>query len=306
MQRNHVPDSSGKERTDRMRIAVLILLHKWTNQQKRLVEFLAREYEVFIHADKRSGLAIQPDSPNVHFYSQYKTYWGDHSLNEATVFLFRQAARIGFDRYLLISGEDVPIKPLHEITRFFVTNEQEFFEHYAMPRAQWPDNGGFDRLDFFYPRILSRGPANPLVKKANILFERLHYRLLIPAMRKVGRRPRMPVEYRGGGQWLNLSGRCVTQMLAWLDANPWYERKFRWTRCSDEIFFQTLIFNFVQDVEVRNDPLRYMDWHTGPETPRVMRESDLDKIRRSPALFARKFDLSIDPVVIDAVYAGLA
>ncbi|SEB21412.1 Core-2/I-Branching enzyme [Variovorax sp. YR216] len=305
MQRNHLPASPGEERIDRMRIAVLILLHKWTDQQKRLVEFLSREYEVFIHADKRSKLAIQPDSPRVHFYSEYKAYWGHHSLNEATLFLFRQAARIGFDRYLLISGEDVPLKPLHEITRFFAANDQEFFEHHAMPRAQWSDNGGFDRLDFFYPKVLSRGPAHPLANKLNILLERLNRRLLIPAMRKVGRRPRLPVEYWGGGQWLNLSGHCVEQMLAWLDANPWYERKFRWTRCSDEIFFHTLIFNFVQDVEVRNDHLRYIDWHSGPEIPRVMRGSDLDKMRQSPALFARKFDLNVDPAVIDALYAGL-
>ncbi|SCK61379.1 Core-2/I-Branching enzyme [Variovorax sp. HW608] len=297
--------SAGGERTESMRIAVLILLHKWTDQQKRLVEFLAREYEVFIHADKRSKLTIETDLPRVHVYSEYKNYWGHHSVNDAAVFLFRQAAKLGFDRYLLISGDDVPIKPLSEITRFFATNDLEFFEHHLMPRDHWPGNGGFDRVDFFYPKVLSRGPSHPLTVKFTILLDRLNRRLLIPAMRKVARRPRMPVEYWGGGLWLNLSAHCVDQMLAWLDRNPWYPRKFHGTRCADEIFFQTLIFNFVPDVEVRNDHLRYIDWHSGPEFPRVMRGSDLEKMRQSPALFARKFDHNVDPAVIDAVYAGL-
>lgn len=305
MQRNHPSENAGAERIGSMRIAVLILLHKWTDQQKRLVEYLAREYEVFIHADKRSKLTIEPHSPSVHVYSEYKNYWGHHSLNDSAVFLFRQAARIGFDRYLLISGDDVPIKPLSEITRFFAEHHQEFVEHHLMPRDRWSDNGGFDRLDFFYPKVLSRGASHPLVVKSTILLERLNRRILIPVMRKVARRPRMRLEYRGGGQWLNLSGHCVAQMLSWLDKNPWYTRKFRWTRCSDEIFFQTLIFNFVKDVEVRNDHLRYVDWHSGPEVPRIMRGSDLEKIRQSPALFARKFDREVDAAVIDAVYAEL-
>lgn len=43
-----------------------------------------------------------------------------------------------------------------------------------------------------------------------------------------------------------------------------------------------------------NMALRYIDWKTGPQYPRVLNENDFDKIKNSNCLFARKFDENID------------
>jgi len=54
-----------------------------------------------------------------------------------------------------------------------------------------------------------------------------------------------------------------------------------------------------------NDDLRYVDWSEGGASPRVLTSYDLDRMTRSSALFARKFDPRIDSAVIDALDARI-
>ncbi|MDR3048351.1 MAG: hypothetical protein LBV16_00675, partial [Elusimicrobiota bacterium] len=58
-----------------------------------------------------------------------------------------------------------------------------------------------------------------------------------------------------------------------------------------------------------NDTLRYIDWKTGPEGPRVMRKEDFKKLKKAAqetdALFARRFDKAIDADIIEMVYKDI-
>jgi hypothetical protein len=51
---------------------------------------------------------------------------------------------------------------------------------------------------------------------------------------------------------------------------------------------------------VVNDNLRYIDWSRGAR-PAVLGMADLEALRRSPKLFARKFDVTVDRQVLDAI-----
>ncbi|MNL64977.1 hypothetical protein D3C87_1892530 [compost metagenome] len=50
-----------------------------------------------------------------------------------------------------------------------------------------------------------------------------------------------------------------------------------------------------------NDNLRYIDWAEGEAHPNILRYEDLNKIRDSGMMFARKFDIEIDTSILDAL-----
>lgn len=62
---------------------------------------------------------------------------------------------------------------------------------------------------------------------------------------------------------------------------------------ADEVIFHTIIMTN-PDVKLFNQPdypissLRYIDWQSGPEYPRVLIEADKDNMAKSNCFFARK------------------
>ena len=78
-------------------------------------------------------------------------------------------------------------------------------------------------------------------------------------------------------------------------------RRFRNTRCADEIVLQTLLLNSRFRDRVENTPLCFVDWQTGPEYPRTFTLDDFPRLLESGAYFARKFDSTKDPGVIRQV-----
>jgi hypothetical protein len=69
----------------------------------------------------------------------------------------------------------------------------------------------------------------------------------------------------------------------------------------DEMFFQTALLNARRNVPLTREPLRYIDWSTGGAHPKVLTREDLDELRQSDCLFARKFDEKKSPGILDDV-----
>jgi hypothetical protein len=94
----------------------------------------------------------------------------------------------------------------------------------------------------------------------------------------------------------------VGKIFEYLDKNKNYAKRYWWTHCCDEIFFQTLLHQ-LDGITIENNSLRYIDWRSGPEGPRILREEDYDKIMADPRnLFARKFDTKRDTAIIERIY----
>lgn len=122
----------------------------------------------------------------------------------------------------------------------------------------------------------------------------------------------MDIRFFGGANWMDLTGNCVNQIIRFAEENPKFLKRFRHTLCPDEIFFQTIICNHAKNVQLQKKHLRYIDWTIEPDSPpsrtspRTLRMCDFEKIKESPAIFARKFDAKIDNEVIEKIYAELA
>lgn len=148
-----------------MKIAILILIHQYNEQQKRLVAHLSNDFDVYVHADARSEIPVDSIRQNerVFPFSEYKVYWGSFNQVLVTLFLLKKAHEKNYGRYVLISGSDVPIKPNAEIAKFFENTDAEFLAFEEFPRKCWK-NGGYDRIDYFYANQYSRGKCPVFAK----------------------------------------------------------------------------------------------------------------------------------------------
>ena len=86
--------------------------------------------------------------------------------------------------------------------------------------------------------------------------------------------------------------------------HPEFLDLFRESLCGDEIFFNTLVNMTAEDEVVeRHNNLRYVDMRTVDKkvvgAPKTLTMSDVEKIRKSGAFWARKFDAQVDE---EAVY----
>ena len=287
-----------------MKIAIVVLLHEYKNQQKKLITYLSKDFDIYVHIDKKSKVKISEfNIPNVYTYKEYKIYWGSINLTYATLLLFKKAAKKNYDRYILISGSDIPLKPNKEIYDFFSNNNKEYLSYTQLPTPWWNGNGGFDRIDFFHANNIDRGNVSFIdkicIKITNIIIEKF----LTPFMKKHNIRRRINnLKYYGGANWMDLTDSCIQQIIHFTDNNPKFIKKFKYTNCADEIFFQTIILNYCKNLKLENNLLRYIDWESGPEYPRTLRTEDFYKLKNSKKLFARKFNSEVDYEIINAIY----
>jgi hypothetical protein len=277
-----------------MKIAVLMLIHKNEQQVIKLIKHLSIDFDIYIHIDKKYKIELQPQN-RVFFYKKYKTFWGSINIIKATLLLLSEAAKKSYNRYLLISGMDLPLKTNSEIISFFHNNDQEYIETEKLPREFWDDeNGGFDRVLKYWPLLKKR--------EDKTLFSRGVYKLkrfFSFVISEIHKRP-LDYDFHGGSQWFNITHKCAIKIFEYLNTDKKYLQRFRLTYCPDELFFQTLI-NML-DLDVDNNSLRYVDWKAGPEYPRILRKEDYKDIINSGNLFARKFDPVVDNDIINLIY----
>ncbi|MFB6331091.1 beta-1,6-N-acetylglucosaminyltransferase [Acinetobacter variabilis] len=113
---------------------------------------------------------------------------------------------------------------------------------------------------------------------------------------------RLPKLYKGS-LWFILSYQAVHYILDFIKTNKNYDLAFRKSLCADEVYFHTIIQNsYLQEriyhpedeEQVSEGGLRYIDWMSGPDYPKILDESDFDKMKQSGMLFARKVKANID------------
>jgi hypothetical protein len=76
---------------------------------------------------------------------------------------------------------------------------------------------------------------------------------------------------------------------------------FRHTYIPDELFFHTMLLNSPMRDTVVNENLRFIAWDPGRPNPRTLVRGDLEVLRRSGKLFARKFDPLVDGDILDSL-----
>jgi Core-2/I-Branching enzyme len=283
-----------------MHLAYVISAYRYPEQLVRVVRRLATPHaSFFIHVDRRAPDALYRamvnglvDVERVEFLERHGSEWGGFGHVLASLKGLRAAigAEPLFDRAVLLTGQDYPIKPNEMIAAFFGAHpEAEFLEFFPLPSPEW-QGGGLDRVEAWHwqarrRRISIRPPA------------------WLPFWRR-----RLPEGLRpfGGSSYWCLTRACVSHVLEYVAAHRSIIRFFRRVNVPDELFFQTLVLNSAFAAKVVNDNLRYIRWDPpDAASPAILRFSDLGALATSPALFARKFDATVDADILDEIDRSL-
>ena len=273
-----------------MRIAILIQVHKNENQIIRLINHLKRDFDLYVHIDKKSKLELDSEE-NVFVYKKYMVVHGGFSQITNTLFMLREAFKNNYDRYLFISGQDMPLKSNEYIINFFKKNkDKEFLLCHEVKKT-----------DGIYDSLLKR--------MNNYNFGFWYRKILHVSLRtfisNIGPWKRLfPTNLYFGSTWFNITHDALEYMFKYIDKNPRYIERFKYTWGADEVVFNTILMNSnFKDKTINDDVLRYMVWNGG--VPNLLLMKDYDYLKNSNALFARKFDENIDNDIIERLYNDL-
>lgn len=221
--------------------------------------------------------------------------WGSFTQIECEMELIKSATNNGEYQYLhLLSGLDLPIKSQDEIHNFFDEyNGKEFLD------IEIEDNDRHTRARCRYYWLFQKYNARHSKKTIFNLLEGISVR--IQRTLKLSRISD-EIEIKKGANWFSITGAFAKYIVS-LDEK--IKKHFKYTFCADEVFMQTILYNsdFRKNlfISTDGDPVnrRLIDWKRG--NPYVFRKEDIDMIKNSNCLFARKFDNDIDSDIISEI-----
>jgi hypothetical protein len=279
-----------------VQLVFLILIHKNPEQTVRLIERLESTQSKFVvHVDQRSPDAVNSvisdwaaKRTDVKLAKRHRCYWGDFGTVAATLECIRTVLKFDdrFDYGILLSGQDYPIKPLSSIFDYLTLNaSKQFIESFRLDETEnrWKHHGNEYQAAARYAWYVAR-------------FRSL--RLPIPLRRSLpaGLKP------CGGFQWWCLTREALEYLSAYCDKNPKAVRFFKHVSIPDETVFQTILYSSSFQKDIMSDDLHYTDFgRPNPSYPRILEEGDLEQLRSSPKLFARKFDITRGIRIFDSI-----
>ena len=273
-----------------MNIAYCIICHRNTPILRTAIQLLSPENTVYLHVDLKSNLdEFKEYQDKVVFIKQrIDVHWARFSQIECTLALLKEIENTSYHYMCLLSGDDLPLQGSSAIKDFFRNhNGTEFLGI----QPDFDSKALTTRLQYLHTELDS--------KRNKTFWEHCSwsFKKNFSKRKKNSWFPKLPPLYKGPN-WFCLSHDACTFILRYLEKNPWYLEAFRFSHCGDEVFFHTLLMNssfkdrLYKHDELSDDnakALRYIDWHSGPDYPKVLTETDLPAITDSNLLFARKF-----------------
>ncbi|MBD2077889.1 hypothetical protein H6F86_29175 [Phormidium sp. FACHB-592] len=271
-----------------MRIAYIVLVHQYPAQLVRLVHKLKTENtSFFIHIDRKAAPSIYHaivneigNLPDVYLLKRHNCYWGELGHVNATIEGIKALlnSKTVFDYTVLVTGQCYPLKANSAIEMFL--NAQQGFslmEHFPLPSSwQW-------RIEKWHIRFFSKKFMVPK-RQSNLSIKRRFPSGLEP--------------FCGSAYWC-LSRECIEYIDKFLHHNHNFINFFRFSFAPDEMFFQTILLNSPLKHTIINDNYWYIKWLPAAANPIVLGVADFETMTTSSKLFARKFDATQDPEILD-------
>ena len=279
------------------KICFLILAHKNHNQLLRLINHLKKDFDIYLHIDKISKLNLQ-SFDNVRVYKKHYVHYAEITQVTTALFLIKEAYKNNYDRYICISGQDLPLKSNNYIQHFFDNNlYNEYISYYQVNSVESGEI--FDIQNFSRVRNYN---FEGLTRK--ILHSSIRY--FISSLNITKKKIKYDIYY--GSSWWNLTNNAVEYILNYLDKDKYFMKQFKNVWGSDEYFFQSILLNSEFKNKCLNNNLRYIDWSgQKSSSPKTFTIKDYNDIKNNinNNLFARKFDENIDNDIIDKLYRDL-
>lgn len=296
------------------RHAYLIMTYDRWEQLGVLINLIDDERnDIFLHINALSKdvpfeiIKNMVNNARLIILERFPIFWGDYSITNCIIQSLKTINRTGQYEYIhLLSGMDLPIKSQNYIHDFFDKNKgANFINTYpfgALPKA-------------WYQRVSLYNSGTKYFRHKNVCI-----RKIARGIDKVGRKVQLllgvdrvkklcsaqNITIMGGATWFSITEQLA---VAIIDNENLIKRIFSdRTIFADEMFVQTIVWSFgfgetifdSSDLyKTGNGSMRYIDWSRG--APYTWAMKDLEELRLSNCLFARKFDQNTDWDIIDSV-----
>jgi hypothetical protein len=270
-----------------MPIAYFIMVHQLPDQFERLMQAIFDPNDLFfVHVDLKSRLGLKKErrgvygqvrricagKPNVHLMRSRFTNWGGWSLSKILLDAIMIALRTRKDwtHFVNLSGQCFPLHPLSEIKKQ-IDAAGDVVHVEMLPIADLPDD---DWHHAAHP--MTETPVRALVRK--------------------GHQP-PPTEFQmtcKGSQWVILP-RSFCEWVNTSDMTRKIATYLRHRLLSDELIMQALVENSPFKARLAAHYGREIVW----PGPKVLTSADQDRLEKSSAWFARKFDPRIEKEIVD-------
>ncbi len=282
-----------------MKQAILITAYNDFDQLIKLINEFDDYFSIYIHIDKKSEvkkeiLQALTEKKNVKYVGQdFKVNWGGINHLKSYLKLSKIALNDSENVYFhLITGKDYPVKSVDYFKMLINTTgekNKDYLHYFPMPAACWK-NGGMDRLEYYnLYDLFNAKKSDKWIWRFNRLQAILNFKRQINHY--LGK-------LYGGSTYWSLSRDTLQFVLNFTKENPRFIKRFKYTFCAEEIYFQTIIMNSKYAKNVVNNNLRFIDWESGKGGyPAFLDEDDFQIIIKSDKLFARKINIKENKLV---------
>jgi len=277
-----------------MRIAHLIMAYKNPVQLERLIRKLDHfQFDIYIHLDKKinaQAFDYMADFNRVFFIeNRVICNWGGFSFVRAISNSVREilSKDENYEYINLISAQDYPIKTNDYIYNYIEKHRGlSFISYDKSSNSDWW-NHAVTRYELYHftdinikGRYLLQGLLNRYMPKRRFPVDWVLYGSAVSS-------------------WWTITTDCARYIVNYLDNNSKLMNFMKFTWAADEFLYTSIIMNSPFRESTVNNNLRYIEWEEGKPNPRIFKVNNLESLKTSEQLFARKFDTDIDINVLD-------
>lgn len=282
-----------------IKVAYLIVAYMDPEQLGRLAKRLNRNADVYIHINAKNDItpfrdiikqAEKEQKKKIYFAKKrYSVSWGGYSILSATFQLIEDALENKkYDRFVLLTGLDYPIKKDEEIFALFEENPKKEYLHVELAKGE--------RLSqLYYTDILDCKWLHYAYYIRNLILKKLEIRLkkdyLVIDNKKA--------HYYGIAPKWAITGNAAQYLLKCFKAKSKVNKRFQKLYAPDDFYVGTLLMNSEFREHVVSKEL--FDIHFLPNNAgvRVLNESNYEELRSSECLYAKKFQSNASEKLIE-------
>lgn len=286
-----------------MKLAIMLLCHKNMLQIVKLISVLNHpDVKIFIHMDKKvKDLSILSNINNVVLLPpnyRVDVRWGEYSVAQAMINLIRFAKKTDdYDYYWFCSGQDYPIRDIETILTYLDNNKGKNFIHfYDFLNYKVGNENNYDKRNIiYYPQWMMR--RNFVIRCMKRIYINVTggYNYTWRMFRRRNKFSKIKSYF--GSQWSCINRDLLNWIVDYIDKNEWFLTNLENSLVPDECIIQTLVMisPYRNSIE---DYLHYIVFDKGKSSPNILTIKDIDNLRKSSALMARKFDVYKDEKIL--------
>jgi len=294
-------------------IHYLILAHDNLDQVELVANKLkTNNSDIYVHLDKK--IVNFKKIKNIKYIKnrQHIKWWWTKMLEAELIWLSEMFDNMNkWDHVVIISDQCLPIKKLWYIENYIDNFGENSCIHYMEADKQTLNRickYYFFDIDFHFPKWCNR-----LLIKILSIFKKFDTKIRIPMINFIVSEivsfilpQRTYLINRYTIYWWSsrmvLSYSHIEFLLNFINSKWWKEvlKHFKYTANLDEVFFQTILVNNKKN-EIINDCLWFTLRKKWSASPKFLSINDLEAIKKSNKLFARKFDITKDKEIVDRI-----